>query len=282
MNSQPSALSIAILTASLMVPAKGADPWTCDFRKPLDLGFWTVTNFGSTVFTATTTTAGLQVTGPQGGSGFQSSRILLNLDRYQAGLTDFDASVSFVLAEFTPGHLHQVQLECAFANQYIAVVKDIDDYHVYRDPPANEAANTASTATAGTMRLVRSGSTLAAYLNGSTTPFWSQTQSDSPLTYFTIALNKNWTPVATSVTWTEFTITPAPTPHPVITSCGLTPAGFALNWQGTGQLPVTVERSTALVGADWLTVSAGNTNRFFTDNSPPAERAFYRIRVPMN
>lgn len=181
-------------------PSHRSRPWTCDFRKPLDLGFWTVTNFGSTVFTATTTTAGLQVTGPQGGSGFQSSRILLNLDRYQAGLTDFDASVSFVLAEFTPGHLHQVQLECAFANQYIAVVKDIDDYHVYRDPPANEAANTASTATAGTMRLVRSGSTLAAYLNGSTTPFWSQTQSDSPLTYFAIALNKNWTPVATSVT----------------------------------------------------------------------------------
>lgn len=282
MNSQPSALSIAILTAALITTAMGADPWTCDFRKPLYLGFWTVSSVGSTDFTTTTTSAGLLVTGPQGGSGFQSSRILLNLDRYPDGLTDFDASVSFALAEFTPGHLHQVQIECAFENQYIAVVKDINDYHVYRDPPASEAANTASTATAGTMRLVRSGSTLAAYLNDSTTPFWSQVHSANPLTYFAIALNKNSTAVATSVTWTDFSITPAPTPDPVITSCSLTPAGFYLNWQGTGQLPVTVERSNALSSADWLTVSSGNTNRFFTNSSPPAERAFYRIRAPVN
>jgi hypothetical protein len=132
------------------------------------------------------------------------------------------------------------------------------------------------------MRIVRAGTTISAYLNGSPTPFWSESHNTSPLVYFALALNKNSTSVATEVTWTDFSITPAPTLNPVITSHGLSDGVFSMSWQGTAQVPVIVERSTSLSGADWTTVSSGNMDRWFADVSPPVGHAFYRIRVPLD
>jgi hypothetical protein len=204
-------LTALVLGAALSISV-AAEPWNCDFSKDLDSRYWTPTIVGNSTFTYTTTANGLQVAGPDGGSGFQSARLLLNLDNFPGGLTDFEAVVTFEGAVFNDSWRHQVQLEFSFPspNQYIAVVKSQSDIHVWRDPPASEANNTSTGANAGTIRVVRSGPTIAAYWNDGATPFWSQNYGTSPLTYFSLALNKNSSSVATAVTWKTYSITPAP------------------------------------------------------------------------
>ena len=269
-----------------LLPAAAAT-WTYDFKQGLDPYFWAASSYGNTAFTFTTTENGLRVAGGSGGSGFQAGHVKLNLDSFPGGLTDFDAELSFTNAAFSPPALHQVQFEISFPEPrnplgytYLVIVKDPDDFHVWRDPPQSEANHTYTSATSGKMRFVRSGASVAAYLNGSATPFWSGTYGTNALDYFTLGLNKNSTSVATEVTWTEFSITPAPAAAPTIAAGGLADGAFALNWIGTAQTPVTVERCSSLALGDWRVVSRDNTARAFSDTNSPAAQGFYRVVVP--
>ncbi len=227
-------LHFAFLGLSLLSIPVSAAPWTYDFAQGLDPLFWTTENIGNTAFTYTPTAEGLKVAGGTGGSGFQAGRIMLNLESYPGGLTNFDAVVTFTNAAFTAGALHQVQFEINCPPQFICVVKDLDDFHVYRDPPRTEANKTYSNATHGTMRIVRSGTSISAYLNGSPSPFWSETYNTAPLVYFALALNKNSTSVATEVTWTDFSIDPAPVPNPPLWSPDILPTNLVFRWRGEG------------------------------------------------
>ena len=221
---------VALVLGAAVSSSLALDPWNCDFTKSLDSRYWTSSIVGNSDFAYTTTENGLRVAGADGGGGFQAARLLLNLDNFGGGLTDFDAVVTFEGAIFTDSWRHQVQMEFSFpnANQYIAVVKNQSNIHVWRDPPASEAGNTATSANSGTMRVVRSGTTISAYWDHSSTPFWSGNYSSSPLNYFALALNKNSTSAATAVTWKSFSITPAPViAPPVITFISNTTIGTA-------------------------------------------------------
>jgi hypothetical protein len=264
-----------------------AEPWTCDFTQPLDARYWTPTILGSFDFTYTTTATGLHVSSADGGSGFQSARLLLNLDNFAGGLTDFDAVVTFDGAVFSEYWRHQVQMEFGFSSQYIAVVKDQSNIHVWRDPPASQVNTTTTYATAGTMRVIRSGASISAYWDNSPTPFWSETYGTTPISYFSLALNKNSTSAATTVTWKTFSITPSPviaplvTPAPRVTSTAFYNGSFTLSWSSAAGTPVNVERSNTLTNTIWDVVSPGNTSGSFTDTSPLPDRGFYRIAYPL-
>jgi len=78
-----------------LCPAR-AWTWRYDFRAGLDTNFWTTASIGNSAFTYTTTGAGLRVAGPSGGSGYQAGRLMLNLNDYPQGLTDFEALASIV------------------------------------------------------------------------------------------------------------------------------------------------------------------------------------------
>ena len=209
----------ALVIGAAVSSSLASEPWNCDFTKSLDSRYWTPTIVGNSDFTYTTTEHGLRVAGAAGGGGFQAARLLLNLDNFAGGLTDFDAVVTFEGAVFTENWRHQVQMEFSFPNtgQYIAVVKNQSNVHVWRDPPASEAGNSATSATAGTMRVVRSGATIAAYWDNSATPFWSENYGTSPLNYFALALNQNSTSAASAVTWKTFSIAPSPIIAPALT-----------------------------------------------------------------
>jgi hypothetical protein len=60
----------------------------------------------------------------------------------------------------------------------------------------------------------------------------------------------------------------------------ITRVGQELRWPSTPGLPFIVQRSTSLAGTGWQTIAtlsgtAGTAS--FTDPSPPATRAFYRV-----
>ncbi len=278
-----SSLYFAFLSVYLLSGSVNAAPWTYDFRQGLDPHFWTTAIIGNTAFTYTQTQSGIRVAGPSGGSGFQAGRIMLNLNNYPLGLTNFEATASFTNAVFTAGDAHQVEFQFTFGSQFIAVSKDYNDFHLYRDPPRINENFVATSATSGKVRIVRSGSSINAYLNGSDQPFWSATgYGTEPLVYMAMAIQKNSTSVATEVTWTDFSITPAPGSNPVITTCGLSNGTVSLGWTGTAQVPVIVERATSLSIGDWKGVSSNNTDRAFTDTAAPTDRGFYRVKAPVD
>jgi len=276
-----------ILAILAFVGFAEAAPWTYDFKRGLDPYFWIPDIYGNFLFTHTTTETGLKVAGGSGGSGYQSGRLMLNLGSFPGGLTDFDAAVAFTNAAFTAGALHQIQFEIRFPEPnnplgytLIVIVKDPDDFHVWRDPPQSEVNHTYTSATSGKMRIVRDGTSIATYLNDNPTPLWSGTYGTNALDYFSLSINKNFTSVATEVTWTAFSITPAPVPNPAITTYGLSNGTVSLGWTGTAQTPVIVERRNSLTSGDWSAVSSNNNTRSFLDSNPPPTQGFYRIVAP--
>ncbi len=68
---------------------------------------------------------------------------------------------------------------------------------------------------------------------------------------------------------------------PVASQSGFTGADqFTFAWSGSGQVPMTVQRSVSLGAGSWETVAGGITNRVFVDTNPPAGSAYYRSVLP--
>jgi len=53
--------------------------------------------------------------------------------------------------------------------------------------------------------------------------------------------------------------------------------GFHLNWTGSANAHMDVQRTTSLTEGTWSNIALGITNGDFTDPNPPADRAFYRV-----
>jgi hypothetical protein len=58
-----------------------------------------------------------------------------------------------------------------------------------------------------------------------------------------------------------------------------TNGAFDMVWEGFTDLPVNVERKSAM-WQDWQVVSTNNTQRRYVEVTPPAERGFYRLALP--
>lgn len=67
---------------------------------------------------------------------------------------------------------------------------------------------------------------------------------------------------------------------PTITTVSYSPGGFTMTWNGTGALPVSVERRESLEIGVWTKIAQQITSGTYTDSSPPPGKAFYRVTVP--
>lgn len=69
-------------------------------------------------------------------------------------------------------------------------------------------------------------------------------------------------------------------PNPQITSYGFEPAGFTIRWTGTGNRPVSVQKTTDLKTDPWVTIASNVNTQQYSDPSTPPGKAFYRVVVP--
>ena len=64
-----------------------------------------------------------------------------------------------------------------------------------------------------------------------------------------------------------------------VQSLGLTQGQVQIQWTPAPDRTYTIERRTALDSGDWIPVATNQTTSPWTDQNPPAGKAFYRIRV---
>lgn len=69
-------------------------------------------------------------------------------------------------------------------------------------------------------------------------------------------------------------------PNPKITSYGFGPTGFTIQWSGTRNIPVNVERATDLKTGPWITIASNITTQEYADTSTPTGKAFYKVVIP--
>jgi len=153
------------------------------------------------------------------GVSYSLRSIWLAFNRQVRG--DFDASVDFRNASInrvdgSPGN--QVQLYAVFGGQVIVVVRSDEagsghNAHVWRDPPGAWTGTIATTATNGTFRITRVGTTVTAYFNQ--TVLHTGSYNTNPVTDLVFDLQNNGTRDALSVVFDNFRlkadrIVPAP------------------------------------------------------------------------
>lgn len=93
-------------------------------------------------------------------------------------------------------------------------------------------------------------------------------------------LQFTWLGGGTSIELTMHNLVDMNPPNPKITSYGLEPAGFSIQWTGTGKRPVNVQRTTDLRAGPWVTIASNITTQEYSDPSTPVGKAFYRVVVP--
>jgi len=201
-----------IMTALLILAtapsnALSSDSYSDAFTTGIDTLHWTVST-DQPLYTVDDSNGDVRFAKPIGGSGFQYIR----LDFRCTFTGDFDASVDFSDAMInrvsgTPGN--QVQLNLVFGGQLFAVVRSDespggDNYHVFLSPPGAWAGAQSTVASQGTLRVVRTGSVVSGYFNG--TLIHSGTYNSAPVTFMTFSLQNNGTNDPTSVTFDNFAL----------------------------------------------------------------------------
>ena len=198
---------------------------------------------------------------------------------------DFDVSVDYrdlVLTRLGGGWGNQIQLNCSMSGQFAAAIRGNegslggDNAHVWFDPPAGNYGVTATTVTNGTLRVIRSGTTIKAFHNNTFLAQW--TGNTNPATIY-LSLQNNGTADPISVKFDNFQvsaqqITLAP---PVFTSAALT-AGVSNSpfvWQ------VTADYWTGLSAAGLPPGLSMNTNGVIT-GTPTTAGAFNATVTAMN
>ena len=201
--------------------------WTYDFRTGLDPYYWTFESSGSTTWTTSGAVSGLQLVGSAGGGGLSAGTISLNLGRF-APIGDFDASLTFADGVFGPNSSHQLHFGVSIDGSGIYAVRsnETDGLHMwlgsYVDGP------TGSSATSATLRLTRVGTTVSAFIDGNSSPFWSGTYTTSAPTWIGFNMMKNGTDDFSAVTWQSFSISPSPIPEPAAAAAIVASAALAL------------------------------------------------------
>lgn len=213
--------TVAFLTAALITPAL-AGTFTDDFSSGLNSTYWSISTSVQDIYTVTATGGDIGLSKTATTNGNQLVSIVLNLAALGGNISgNFSEQIDFSNAVIGPGHLDQVQLDDSFAGDSLfSNVYDLEDglnVHVYTASPSNPNGSvndpTATTLTAGTFLISRTGSTVTGYFNGSS--MFSETES-SALTYIDFRLETQGNPNtdSTSVDFDNFSLTAASVPEP--------------------------------------------------------------------
>jgi hypothetical protein len=118
-------------------------------------------------------------------------------------------------------------LNTVFGGQLFAAVRSDespggDNYHVYTSPPGAWFGAQPTVATAGTLRVVRTGIVVSGYFNG--TLIYSNSYNNLPVTFMAFSLQNNGTNDVTSVTFDNFSLVADSIDCPLATAVGERPA----------------------------------------------------------
>jgi len=194
----------AALTA--ISPVVQAAQFDDDFGAGLRPKFWSVSS-NQPLYKLDATQEEIRLSKPVGGT-FTFQTIDVEFPFVVRG--DFDVQIDFRDASINrvsgvPGN--QVQLNAVFGSQYFGVVRSDEspggqNHHVFINPPAVWVGATPDGAAAGTMRIVRTGSTVSGYINGGLIHSGVFNADDVSRLWF--SLQNNGTTDATSVTFDNF------------------------------------------------------------------------------
>jgi hypothetical protein len=218
-------ITFAVL-ATLCTTCAFAGTFSDDFSSGLNSTYWSISPSVQNTYTVTTTGGDIGLSKTVTTSGNQLVSVVLNLAAVGGNVSgNFSEQVDFSNAAIGPAHLDQVQLDDSFADSSLfSDVYDLEDglnVHVYTAGLANPNGTvnnpTATTLTAGTFLISRTGSTVTGYFNGSS--IFSETES-SPLSYIDFRLETQGSPNtdSTSVDFDNFSLTAASVPEPTSAS----------------------------------------------------------------
>jgi len=199
---------IALLLLAVIAGRASAATFSDDFTDGIASANWTFDS-NQPLYSVDDTNGDVRISKPAGGSGgFQAA----NLRFVHDVSGDFDVSVAFRDAAITlgtgsPGN--QVQLNLYFGGQYLGVVRSDEvsfgnNAHVFLDPPGSWYGTISTSATAGTLRVTRVGTTVTCRIDS--TVLFSGTLNGDDVTDIWLSLQNNGTIDATSVTFDDFAL----------------------------------------------------------------------------
>lgn len=210
-----------VLPATLL-----AGTFSDDFSTGLNPTYWTITQTTPGVYSEDHTQGDVRLAKIASTSGLQDIAINLNMSAVGGPIAgDFSMQIDFLNAIIGPG-VDQVEFHAFFGDSsFFFDVRDNSsgqNVHVW-----NGSINgfTATTATSGTFSIVRTGSSLTGYFNGS--PIFSESNTSSLIGIAFILQNQpsgaNDTP---SVTFDNFSLTANSVPEP--TTWAMVMGGIAM------------------------------------------------------
>lgn len=203
-------LPFALSTMLLTTGATASDVLTDGFSAGIEPALWTHLS-NQPLYSWNDAGGDVLFSKAAGGSGGLDF-IGIFLERIAVG--DFDVQAAFSQASIQ--HLtgavgNQVQLNVRFGGQLLAVVRSDEtaagnNAHVYADPPiAWVGSVVATSASAETLRVVRTGTTVSAYYGA--TLLHQGTYGTDPVTAITLTLQNNATQDPVSVHFDDFSLT---------------------------------------------------------------------------
>jgi len=200
---------IALPLLAISADRGAAATFSDDFADGIGVANWTFDS-NQPLYSVDDTHGDVRFSKPAGGSGgFQAANLRFAHDIRG----DFDVSVAFrdaAIARVSGSPGNQVQLNLVFGGQYLGVVRSDEagfgnNAHVFLDPPGGSWFGTVSTGvTAGTLRVVRVGTTVTCMLDSTT--LFSGTLNGDDVTEIWFSLQNNGTTDATSVTFDDFSL----------------------------------------------------------------------------
>lgn len=275
----------AVLLATLaLLPAARAELFNDDLRHGIDPIPWMIDS-NQPLYAVTSTTEGVRFSKPASGS-YAFQYVALQLRAVAQG--NFDARVDFTNAGITrvDGHPgNQVQLNARLGGQYFGVVRSDEaawgqNFHVWTDPPAAAFGVRAMTNTSGTMRIVRNGFRVQAYLNDI---LIHEGDYNTNSATFWLSLQNNGTRDAIAVTFANFQIAADDIEYEALALNieRLPPAHVLISWPAS-PAEFMLESSPSLPGMGlWAAVTnspARSGSRLLVTNAVDGAAKFYRLK----
>jgi hypothetical protein len=277
-------LCTVCLAALTLLPTVRADVFTDDLCHGIDPAYWIIQS-NQPLYTVTATAEGVGFSKPAGGT-YSFQYVALQLQATAQG--NFDVGVNITNASIkridgSPGN--QVQLNTTFGGQNFLLVRSDEaawgqNVHVWADPPAAPYGVRAMATNSASMRIIRTGAHVQAYLND--TLIYEANYNTNAATIW-LSLQNNGTRDATAVTFASFQLAADRIVYPPLRLSiePLPPEQVRISWPAypSGYL---LQSSPSLPGTGlWEEVMDGpvmTSNRFFVTNAVEGAAKFYRLK----
>jgi hypothetical protein len=230
--------TIALFTATVASCLIGHHATAASFSDFFTTGInptnWLVLS-NNPLFSVTDPGGSVVISKPEGDYGYNYAVVACHV----VAQGDFTAQINFTNADIdlVYGLADQLQLNCRFGGQDFLVVRD-DEYgegqtaHVWLNPPAENYGYDATTATGGTLKIVRSGTLVSGYFDST---LLYQANFNTNDATFTFVLQNNDTYDAISAGFGDFQLT--------ADNLAVTPPPLAIQPQGTNCIVSWPDRS---------------------------------------